>query len=79
MRIELIDCERVLLKEIKDPSMTRRDVAKTYALTIRSSVASDRVDWTKVNSAIIARWSPSALVWIKEQAWSGKCFDGGPR
>jgi hypothetical protein len=51
--------------------MRRKDVAQTYALAIRSS---ESVDWSKVNTAIINRWSPYALKWIKEQAWSGKCF-----
>lgn len=75
-RIELADCERTLLEEIARPEMTRRDVAKTYALALRSSER-NRVDWKKVNRAIIDRWSPSGLDWIKQQAWSGKCFEEG--
>jgi len=76
MHWELACCENVLLEEIGNPKMKRRDVAKTYALTLRSS-DSKRVDWGKVNRAIIARWSESALLWIKQQAWSGKAFDAG--
>ncbi len=71
-RAELMDCTRVLLEEIADPQMKRKDVAKTYALALRSSY---KTDWAVVNRAIIDRWSTSALEWIKQQAWSGKCFD----
>ena len=68
VRIELADPEGQLLEEIADPKMTRRDVALTYRLALRSR---DRVDWGKVNRAIIDRWSSSALGWIKEFAWKG--------
>jgi hypothetical protein len=76
MPFELADCEAHLLREIADPAMKRKDVAQSYALAMKSSER-DSVDWGKVNRAIIARWSQSALNWIKEQAWSGKCFGGG--
>jgi hypothetical protein len=71
IRFELADCTGTLLREIAEPSSKRRDIAKTYALALRSSEATD---WKAVNAAIIARWSVSALNWIKEQAHSGKCF-----
>jgi threonine synthase len=71
MRIELAACEQTILAEIADKRMKRKDVAQTYALAIRSS---ERIDWAKVNYAIMQRWSLSALKWIKEQAHSGKCF-----
>ncbi len=73
MRIELADCENVLLQEISMKEMKRKDIAKTYALALKSSEF-DQIDWGKVNRAIIARWSMSALTYIKDQAWSGKCF-----
>jgi hypothetical protein len=66
VRIELADPEGQLLEEIADPRMKRRDVAMTYRLALRSA---DRVDWRKVNTAIINRWSESALLWIKRFAW----------
>jgi hypothetical protein len=72
---ELACCERMLLQEIADKRMKRKDVAKTYAMSLRSSER-DTIDWKKVNEAIIERWSMSALTFIKEQAWSGKCFGG---
>lgn len=74
MKVELANCERMLLEEIADKDMKRRDVAQTYALALKSS---EKVDWAKVNAAIVARWSVSALAWIKERAWTGKAF--GPK
>lgn len=74
VRFELAACETMLLEEIANPVMKRRDVAKTYALALRSSERAT-VDWAKVNRAIIERWSTSALLWIKNQAWSGKAFE----
>ena len=71
--MELCDCENLLLREIADKSLKRRDVAQTYALYLRSSERG-KVDIAKVNRAIIERWSLSGLEWIKQQAWSGKCF-----
>jgi len=73
MIIELADCERLLLEEIGRPELKRADIAQTYALTLKSSER-ERVNWAKVNLAIITRWSKSGLHWIKQQAWSGKCF-----
>lgn len=66
MRVEMVDVEGQLLREIADPEMKRADVALTYAFGLRQQ---DEVDWPKVNRAIIARWSMSALKWIKERAW----------
>ena len=73
MTLELANTTDVLLQEIGCGAMTRRDVAQSYALAIRSSHATD---WAKVNAAIMTRWSRSALDYIKRLAWSGKCFRG---
>lgn len=67
-RIELVDCERVILEEIAEKSTTRDDVALTYAMTMLSS-ESKTVDWPRINRAIIERWSMNALVYVKTQAW----------
>lgn len=72
MIIGLADPTCTILQEIEDPKCTRNVVAKTYALALRSDA---ETDWGRVNRAIIARWSVSALEWIKGRAWSGKCFD----
>jgi hypothetical protein len=74
MNIELADPTGTLLAEIANPQCTRKIVAKTYALAIVSSVSTE---WGVVNRAIVNRWSPSALEWIKDRAWSGKCFKEG--
>ena len=66
MRIILCDCENVLLEEIARPEMKRRDIALTYGLAL---VSGEKIDWSKVNQAIIERWSINALIWIKTQAW----------
>jgi len=71
MRIELGNCTNHLLAEIADHGFVRRDVAKSYRLAMQSS---EPVDWAAVNAAIIARWSLSALEYIKRMAWSGRCF-----
>ena len=71
--VEMVNCEETLLAEIAEPVCKRRDVAQTYRLAMESSER-DRIDWKRVNEAIIARWSRSALEYIKQQAHSGKCF-----
>ncbi len=48
---ELIDCEKTLLDEIAHKSSKRRDIAKTYALSLRSSER-DTIDWKKVNAGV---------------------------
>lgn len=72
IRFELTDCTDTLLREIADPAMTRRDVAMTYRLAMNSS---HPTEWGSVNRAILARWNKAALLWIKQQAHSGKCFE----
>lgn len=74
MGLELAACEATLLRDIGSKEAKRRDVARTYALALRSSESAS-VDWGKVNRAIVARWSVAGLNWIKKQAWSGKCFE----
>lgn len=71
--IELVLCEQTILGEIANKQLKRIDIAKTYALSMASSEC-EKIDWAKVNQAIIDRWSKSGLIWIKTQAWSGKCF-----
>ncbi len=73
MRIELMDCDNLMLEEIGRGHL-QRDIAVTYSLALRSSYATD---WKRVNLAIIARWSLSGLIRIKEAAWSGR-WRGGP-
>lgn len=75
MRIYLAYAEATILREIGDKRFTRKEVARTYRLAILAHhECGEPVDWPKVNAAITGRWSRSALLWIKNQAWSGKCF-----
>lgn len=46
---------------------TRRDLIEPYAVAITTAL--DSTDWPAVNRAIIARWSKSALEYIKVRAW----------
>lgn len=72
----LADCTNTLLREIACRNAKRLDVAKTYHLAMLAEQhANEKVDWAAVNKAIIARWSFSALNWIKKQAHSGKCWE----
>ena len=67
-RLVLADPEGYLLGEIANPAMKRLDVAKTYRLILASGDQA-RVNWRTVNTAVIDRWSVSALEWIKRFAW----------
>jgi len=68
VKIEMVNCEATLLRDIAEPISTRKYVAETYGLTLRSSEF-PTIDWAKINRAIIKRWSMSALTWIKREAW----------
>jgi hypothetical protein len=65
-RVDMVDPQGTILREVADRRMTRDDVAQTYAFCIRQS---DAVDFGVVNRAIIDRWSSSALEYVKAQAW----------
>jgi hypothetical protein len=67
MRVTRVDPEGCMLREIADTRMKRDDVALTYAFGLRDTP--DEIDWSKVNHAIIDRWSMAALKYIKERAW----------
>lgn len=67
---ELIGVEEVIEDEILQ-GLTQTDVAKSYALGLRSTWPTD---WARVNAAILKRW-PKGLERIKKMAWSGKCFE----
>jgi hypothetical protein len=54
------------MREIAHPRATRDDVARAYALALLDM---ESVDWPEVNRAIIERWSPSALGYVKDRAW----------
>jgi hypothetical protein len=72
-KIELANCEAVMLREIQDTAFTQKMIAKTYALSMASGEC-DSIDWARVNGAIVQRWSVSGLERVKELAWSGGAF-----
>ena len=78
MRAILVDCTNTILREISMPEMKRRDVAQTYHLCRIAGANGEPVDWVAINKAILTRWSESGLIWIKNQAASGKCFQEKP-
>lgn len=76
LRIEIVDPEATILREIADRTLHQRDIAQTYALISRQiSQQTGKVDWLSINRAIIERWSVSGLGRVKRLAWSGKCWE----
>lgn len=71
LNAELLNGQELIIREIKNKA-TQTQVARTYALTLRSS---EPTNWEVVNRAIVNRWSISGLERIKSMAWSGKCFE----
>ena len=75
MYVEMVGVEDVLLREIADPAMKRKDIALTYAYGLRNEFSgSEIIDWKRVNGAILTRWSMAGLTYIKERAW--KLYEG---
>lgn len=75
LELEIYNAEATLLYQIAATEARRVDVAKTYAMALRSP---EKTDWSIVNRAIVDRWSLYALRWIKRLAYSGKCFEAPP-
>ncbi len=69
---KLINPEKIILDEIGDKRFIQKDIAKTYHLVLLQGL---EVDWSKINKAIVKRWSRTGLDRIKKLALSGKCFD----
>jgi hypothetical protein len=65
-RIEMVNVEGTIEMEIA-AGAARKSVAMTYAFGLRQK---DKIDWARVNKAILVRWSPRGLHWIKERAWA---------
>lgn len=64
----LADPERYVIGQVARRAATRASVAAAYRLVLHSTDRG-RVNWRAVNEAITARWSVSALEWIKREAW----------
>ena len=63
MEIELMFCEETILQEIADKNFTRDSIAITYVFCMDSS---EKVDFAKINKAIITQRSRNALKYIKK-------------
>lgn len=62
-----------ILAEIDRRGATRLSIAAIYQQAIRQCRASgnmDAVDWPSINFAILDRYKPSGLNFIKRLAWS---------
>lgn len=60
----------VTLKVVSNPINYRLNVAMFYSSAILSHVfGRETVDWKTINRAIVDRWSPYALEYIKRHAW----------
>lgn len=66
MKLAQVEYERLMLHVIADKKFAMDDVAVTYAFCIESS---EKPDFSKINRAIVKRWSVSGLAYIKERAW----------
>lgn len=62
-----------ILAEIADKRLKQKDIAQSYLLCMISEPET-KVDWPRINRAILSRWSISGLKNIKKLAHSGKCF-----
>lgn len=63
-----------LLAEITRKGSTRDSIASVYREGIRATLRrtpEDFVDWPTVNAALLKRFKPSGLDYIKAQAWKG--------
>ena len=66
MYITIGDPENQILREIKE-GHTQKSITLTYAFCIRDH--QHNVNWTRINKAIIKRWSMSGLNNVKRIAW----------
>jgi hypothetical protein len=64
-KITDVDFVAWIMNEIEGKVYTRAAVAKTYAILIQKG----HRDFLQINTAIKKRWSMSALLWIKTEAW----------
>lgn len=72
IEISMVDPWGQVVRECAAKNINRRSVAMTYAYGLRQepfdgSTASPKI--RAANEAIVARWSPAALAWIKQRAW----------
>lgn len=64
--VTMLDVEELALQEIADKKCTRNNVALTLAFGLRQN---DTLNWSKLNKAMIERWSRSGRDYIMKRAW----------
>jgi len=64
-------CTETILEKIKDTRNKRKDVARLYRQLMCAKNCREH-DWPTINRAIIARWSISGLLYIKNLARCGR-------
>jgi hypothetical protein len=70
IQINLIYCTQVILQDIAAKQCTRKSIALTYAMAIKSDAqGADKPDWLTINTAILGRWKMSGLEFIKKRAF----------
>lgn len=74
-RMELLDCQKTILAELKLEGTTRDSIALTCAMCL-TSPERDTIQWPVVNEAIKNKWSRSGLKYIKDKAWKLKAQRG---
>lgn len=71
MQMYMTSTTWVLLNEIETLRLPQKDVAKTFALALRSEHAGVcKTDWEKVGAAALRRWRPSGWQRVKEMGWA---------
>lgn len=68
------DRAEFIIEEVENPWATRETIAAEYAAGIRYGCS----DWPKVNAAILERYAPSGLAYIKRKAWKLNARCGAP-
>lgn len=69
-RINLIGCTDAIRQELTLPKVSRRGLAVTYAMAMKSeNQGADKPDWKAINGAIIDKWGVKGLNTVKTRAW----------
>ena len=61
-----INWQTVIMDEISNPKLPKREIARTYGYLIRDGRLSN---WRTINEAIIARFGQTGLDSIRKSAW----------
>lgn len=68
-KLDLSEITKPTTLEVIAAAKKRDDVVQEYANCILEEDDYYPQDWKAINAAIVAKWSPAALVYIKTKAW----------